>query len=114
MSENLDNKEVKLDATIENEPILFFEPLEISTENLAEDINVQYDKNEFIKGLKDASYFAGLYTGLINAAFTQEDAITLIFNRMNIENNIEISKINANSNIECSKNTLTLKEKEIL
>jgi len=104
-------KETKLNL---DDPIMFFEPLELSTENLAEDINIQFDKSEFIKGLKDSSYFAGLYTGLLNCGFTQEDSVALIFNRMNIENNIEIGKISANATIESSKNVSNAKEKEML
>ena len=113
-----ENKEIKLESPSEllseiksaTELVMFFDPLEISTENLAEDVNIQFNKSEFIKGLTDSSYFAGLYTGLMNSAFSQEDAIALIFNKMNIENNIRVSEISANASIEVSKHVANVKD----
>jgi len=94
--------------------MMFFEPLEVSTDNLAEDVNIQFDKDEFVRGLKDSSYFAGMYTGLINVGFSMEDSVALIFNRMNIENNISVSKISADSSIEVSRNVSNAKDHDSL
>jgi len=97
-----------------SEVILFFEPLEISTDNLTEDTNIQLDSYEFKRGLKDSSYYAGIYTGLINSGFSMDDSITLILNKMNVDHSVQITNINANASIEASKNATILKEKEML
>jgi len=97
-----------------SEVILFFEPLEISTDNIAEDTNIQLDSDEFKRGLKDSSYYAGIYTGLINSGLSMDDSITIILNKMNVEHSVQITNINANASIEASKNATILKEKEML
>ena len=97
-----------------SEVILFFEPLEISTDNLAEDTNIQLDSDEFKRGLKDSSYYSGFYTGLINSGISMDDSITLILNKMNVDHSVQITNINANASIESSKNATILKEKDML
>jgi len=97
-----------------SEVILFFEPLEISNENLVEDSNIQLDSDEFKRGLKDSSYLSGFYTGLINSGISMDDSITLILNKMNVDHSVQITNINANSSIEASKNATILKEKDML
>ena len=117
-----DTKEVKTEEPLlplelnksDSDVIMFFEPLEISTENLAESNNIQFDSDEFSRGLKDSSYFAGMYTGLINCGFSMEDAVALIFNRMNIENNIKVSEISANASMEVSKHVSNAKDHDTL
>lgn len=94
--------------------VLFFEPLELGTDNLAEDDRIQLDNDEFARGLKDASYACGMYTALLNCGFSMEDAVAYIFNRMNVDHNIETTKISANANIEVSKNVVVSKDKEML
>jgi len=101
---DIESNEVKPNL---DEPIMFFEPIDINgTEKL--------DLDEFTRGIKEASFACGMYTALLNVGFTQEDSIAYIFNRMNIENNIEIGKISANATIESSKNVTLVKEKEML
>lgn len=107
-------EELKEIETDEKEPLYFLPPLEITTDNLAEDVNIQLDKDEFIRGLKDASYVCGMYTALVNCGISLDDAVVYIFNRMNIDNNIKISEISANSSIEVSKNASSLKDKDML
>jgi len=97
-----------------SEVILFFEPLEITTDNLTEDNNIQLDSDEFKKGLKDSSYYSGFYTGLINSGISMDDSITLILNKMNVDHSVQITNINANASIEASKNATILKEKDML
>jgi hypothetical protein len=116
-----DNKQDQCDSEIkasplssDSDPILFFEPLELTTDNLAEDINIQLDKTEFIRGLKDASYACGMYTALINCGMSMEDSIGIIMNKMNVDHNILMSRIQADGSIEVSKNTSILKEKDML
>lgn len=95
-----------------DEPFLFAPPLEISTENLAEDI--EFDADDFHRGLKDASYTCGMYTALVNAGIPLEDAMAFIFNDMSMRMNIKIAEITANANIESSKNVSIMKDKESL
>ena len=113
-----EDKDTKTDETTlpielnksNSDEITYFDPLEISTDNLAEDVNIQYNKDEFIRGLKDSSYACGMYTGLLNSSWSTEDAVSYVFNRMNIENNIRISEISANASIEVSKHVSNAKE----
>jgi len=107
-------QEILSSVSSTSETILFFEPLEISTDNLVEDTNIQLDNNEFIKGLKDASYYSGFYTGLINSGLSMDDSVTLILNKMNVDHSIQITTINSNASIECSKNATLIKEKDML
>ena len=103
--------------TPSSDMILFFEPLEINMSNLSnlsENRNVQLDENEFMRGLKDVSHVCGMYTGLINSGFSIDDAIEVVIGKLNIEHSLEVAKINANASIECSKNALMIKEKDML
>lgn len=108
----LESSPLSSDST--SDLIMFFEPLELGTDNLAEDDRIQLDNDEFVRGLKDASYACGMYTALINVGFSMEDAVAYIFNRMNVDHNIEVSKINANATVESSKNVAVVREKELL
>jgi len=112
--ESTELPETESPLSSEQDLIIFCEPIMISTENIENDTTIQLDKDEFNRGLKDASYFSGMYTGLINSGMSMEDSVALIFNFMNINHNIETTKITAKANIEVSKNSLTLKEKDML
>jgi len=101
------------DSTSDSEQIFYCEPFILDTDNL-EDDSVQLDKDEFVRGLKDASHACGMYTALINSGFSVEDAVSYVFNFMNVSHNIETAKINANSSIEVSKNVAISKEKDML
>ena len=98
----------------DSDVLMFCQPLDISIENLEEDSTIQLDKDEFVKGLKDASYICGVYTALINTGWSMEDTVAYIFNFMNVKHNIETTTINANASIECSKNVSDAKSKEML
>ena len=99
--------------TQSSDVILFFEPLEINTSNLAEN-TIQLDNEEFMRGLKDSSYVCGMYTGLLNSGISVEDAIEIVIGKLNIEHSLEVVKINASASIECSKYATLVKEKELL
>ncbi|HEY8803613.1 MAG TPA: hypothetical protein VIM42_00610 [Clostridium sp.] len=104
---SLEEKETKTEDTIlpvelnkpDSDIIMFFEPMELS-------VPKQLDKEEFIRGIKEASCACGMYTALINCGWSMEDAVAYIFNKMNIENNIAISKISA----EASKHNSNAKD----
>jgi len=94
--------------------LMFTEPFSISTDNLENDKDIQIDKDEFIKGMKEASYFSGFYTCLINSGMSMEDVVSIIMNKMNVDHNILMSQIQTNGSIEVSKNSVLLKEKDML
>ena len=94
--------------------LMFTEPFLISTDNLENDKDIQIDKDEFIKGMKEASYFSGFYTCLINSGMSMEDVVSIIMNKMNVDHNILMSRIQTDGSIEVSKNSVLLKEKDML
>jgi len=102
--ENSKNAQVDLteiQTTESDTPMILCDPLSISTENLAEDL--EFDALEFKRGLRDSSYFSGMYTGYINAGIPVEDCISLIIGQLNLEMNVKLSEITAETNIEVSK-----------
>lgn len=115
MCENKINNIEDIIQNIQNEPeetekmIFFCDPILV---NLKEVENLTLNKQEFNRGLKDSSYISGFYTGLINVGFDHEYAINLILTKMHSDMNIEMAKINANSNVEVSKNTPMVLEKQ--
>jgi len=94
--------------------LMFTEPFSISTDNLENDKDIQIDKDEFIKGMKEASYFSGFYTCLINSGMSMEDVVSIIMNKMNVDHNIIMSRIQTDGSIEVSKNSVLIKEKDML
>jgi len=94
--------------------LMFTEPFSILTDNLENDKDIQIDKDEFIKGMKEASYFSGFYTCLINSGMSMEDVVSIIMNKMNVDHNITMSQIQTNGSIEVSKNSVLIKEKDML
>ena len=94
--------------------LMFTEPFSIFTDNLENDKDIQIDKDEFVKGMKEASYFSGFYTCLINSGMSMEDVVSIIMNKMNVDHNILMSQIQTNGSIEVSKNSVLLKEKDML
>ena len=62
----------------------------ISKENLDE---VEFDKKEFQKGLKDISYVCGTITGLMNIGICGVDALTYVINEHTFKNTIDVNKL---------------------
>lgn len=102
-----ENEGIRFESECEQLTI-FCEPIFINTENVGE---LQFDKEEFNKGLLEASYIAGVFTGLINCGFDHDSATNYLFAKLNCEMNIKISKNNTNAQIEASKNQSFLVEK---
>lgn len=106
-------KQNPVEEIIENdEPLFFTMPVIFSTENLAEDI--QFDKYEFDKGIKQASCDCGIFTALVNSGISYDDAIAYILTLKNVDMNIKIAEINSKSTVEASKNQQILIEKQQL
>lgn len=89
--------------------IMFAEPVLVDRKNI-EDLT--FDRVDFNKGLKDSSYISGFYTGLVNSGWDQECAMNYLMAKLSHEIGLEIAKINASSNIEVSKNTPMVLEKQ--
>jgi hypothetical protein len=89
----------------------FCDPIYIDSEPMEE---INYDKSEFENGMKDASYFAGFFTGLVNAGMNTEDALNIILSKIGIENNIKMAQINKDTTIQASKNQSILTDKNMI
>jgi hypothetical protein len=71
----------------------------------------QYDQDKFDKGIKDTSYTAGVITALFNAGFSEGSILDYLLSTETIKHNLEIAKINKDTNIEMSKNQKATQEK---
>jgi hypothetical protein len=70
-----------------------------------------YDADEFDRGIKEASYIAGVVTALLNAGVTEGFALDYILNKETIKHNLETAKINKDMHVEISKNHKAAEEK---
>lgn len=94
---NCENTDVFNDLLINN-------IIEIDKSNLKK---LNYNISEFQKGIDSMSDICGKITALVNTGVSPDAALNYIteitINKEASDMNIEISKINANSNIEASK-----------
>ena len=115
MEENKDIvvEEQEQDSDIEN---VIKEALEAYTNDITpiilddEELILAMDTNSFTQGQDDGNYIAGFFTQLMNFGLTRTDAMDVILNKMNVDHNIEVQKIN----LEISKNNALLQEKNSL
>jgi hypothetical protein len=109
-------KEAILQALAEESPktddVYFYTALPMSTENLAE--SIEFDKDEFNKGLKATSFDCGVYTALVNSGVSADNAITYIFTLKNIDMNVKLAEINAKCSVDVAKNQSIMFEKNQL
>jgi hypothetical protein len=101
-----------LNETETDSPIYYTEPIIFDTENLIDD--VKFNKEEFTRGIKEASYYSGMYTGYVNAGFSNIDSYNLILTDIQKNMSIEITKLNVSATIEASKNQQIMIEKNLL
>lgn len=78
----------------------FFLPL-----NCSEQCENILDNEEFNRGIKEYSYWCGAFTAMVNCGINSSQAMEMIINNETIKHNIEVTKINTDSQIEISKNT---------
>jgi hypothetical protein len=71
----------------------------------------QYDVDEFDRGIKETSYVCGKITALFNAGFSEGSVLDYLLSTETIKHNLEIAKINKETNIEMSKNQKAAQEK---
>lgn len=96
---------------IENRDIetLFVDPLGMSTENLEEEI--EFDIEEFKKGIKEVSKECGMFTAYMNAGLSNIQAYELILTKLSLEHTKEITKSSNDASIEIAKNQSIMIEK---
>jgi hypothetical protein len=70
-----------------------------------------FDKEEFVRGIHEASFLAGKVTALLNTGLSEQGVLDLILSQDSIIHNIEVANINKSMNIEVSKNKITSQEK---
>lgn len=70
-----------------------------------------YDEKEFHKGIHEGSFLAGYITSLLNVGVSEGFVLDLLMNKETINHNLEVARINADMNIEMSKNTKATQEK---
>lgn len=79
-------------------------PIYIETDNLD---NVEYDQEDFARGVKDISYLCGQITALVNTGLPPEVALDYLFNLKlnndNIENSIKLTELNSETQIKCAE-----------
>ena len=78
-------------------------PIEIGFED--------YDVDEFDRGIKDTSYTVGVITALFNAGLSESSVLDYLLSTETIKHNIEVAKLNKETNIEISKNHKATQEK---
>lgn len=107
----IDPEELQVEDSSQ-QPLILVPPLSLSTVNLAEDI--EFDEDEFNKGLSIGSYYSGIYTAFVNAGIPVDDCTVFVSNLMNVKMNLSIAEINSKTTIESSKNVNIVREKESL
>lgn len=70
-----------------------------------------YDEDEFHRGIHDSSYLSGVITALLNTGVTEDFVINYLLNDETIKHNIEVAKINKETNIEVAKQQKVTQEK---
>jgi hypothetical protein len=87
------------------------EPLMVDIEECQEE---NLDLSEYKRGLKDASYVCGLYNAMVNSGISIQFTQEYLMNKINADYNVEMTKLNCNTSIECSKNQVIVSEKNSL
>lgn len=100
-----------IETTDADTPIYYTDPLLVESDALD---GVGFDKEEFQRGLKDSSYYAGMYSGYLSVGMSNIDAYALVISDLQKKMSIETSQINANATIEASKNQMAVLEKNSL
>lgn len=73
-----------------------------------------YDEDKFYQGIQEASYYAGFYTACKNAGMMAVDIVNILLNKENIDFNLKATKMNADMNLEVSKNQSIVADKNAI
>ncbi len=85
--------------------------ISIDTTNLVE---VKFDKANFQKGMKDASYLCGMLTALMNVGISAVDALAYCMNESTMDNNIKLNEMVNEVEMAKIKAELIYNEKRVL
>ena len=85
--------------------------ISIDTTNLEE---VKFDKTNFQKGMKDASYLCGMLTALMNVGISAVDALAYYMNESTMDNNIKLNEMVNEVEMSKIKAELIANEKKVL
>ena len=85
--------------------------ISIDTTNLEE---VKFDKANFQKGMKDASYLCGMLTALMNVGISAVDALAYCMNESTMDNNIKLNEMVNEVEMAKLKAELICNEKKVL
>lgn len=86
-------------------------PIELDISNIE---NCKIDKDEFEKGIKEASKTLGYFTCLKNGGLSNDVILQLILNDTTIQHNFELAKINGNTSIKVAEKQNFVMEKQQL
>jgi hypothetical protein len=67
-------------------------------------------KKDFVRGINDTSYDAGIITTLLNAGVKATDALNYVLNLKLIDANIKMTELRCTSQVEASKNAFKASE----
>jgi hypothetical protein len=70
-----------------------------------------YDDKQFYQGIKDTSHIAGVITALLNTGVSESFVLDYLLSKDTISHNIEVAKINKETNIEVAKNAKLAQDK---
>ncbi|MEH7116024.1 hypothetical protein V7128_01195 [Neobacillus vireti] len=62
-----------------------------------------YDDKQFYQGIKDTSHIAGVITALLNTGVSESFVLDYLLSKDTIAHNIEVAKINKETNVEVAK-----------
>jgi hypothetical protein len=62
-----------------------------------------YDDKQFYQGIKDTSHIAGVITALLNTGVSESFVLDYLLSKDTIAHNIEVAKINKDTNVEVAK-----------
>jgi hypothetical protein len=76
---------------------------EPSTWDCLEPMLIDFEETEFQRGIDSVSFVCGMYTALINACVTPEDAFNYIINKENSDHNLQLAEIKKEEAIQIAK-----------
>jgi hypothetical protein len=72
---------------------------------------LDYDVEEFNRGIKETSYLAGMITAMLNVGVSESFVLDYLLSKDTIAHNIKVAEINKETNIEISKNQKATQDK---
>jgi hypothetical protein len=62
-----------------------------------------YDDKQFYQGIKDTSHIAGVITALLNTGVSESFVLDYLLSKDTIAHNLEVARINKETNVEVAK-----------